>query len=71
MAFLATPAMPYPSWSTRLAAFFDRIDWPTVASVAVILVTVLLQASLMAGERPALDTGVCEQRAGLFFLALH
>ena len=71
MAFLATPVLPSSSWPARLAAFFDRIDWPTVASLAVILVTVLLQASLMAGKRPALDTGVCEQRAGLFFLALH
>jgi hypothetical protein len=71
MAFLVTPALPCPSWLARLASLFERIDWPTVASLAMILATVLLQASLMAGERQALDTGVCEQRASLFFLALH
>jgi hypothetical protein len=72
MAFLATPAMPCPSWPARLASLFERIDWPTVASLAMILATVLLQASLMAGERQAsLSTGVCEQRPSLFFPALH
>ena len=72
MAFLATLALPCPSWPVRLASLFDRIDWPTVVSLAMILATVLLQASLMGGERTAAsDTGVCERRANLFFLALH
>jgi hypothetical protein len=72
MAFLATPAMPCPSWPARLASLFDRIDWPTVACLAMILATVLLQAWLMAGERTVgSDTGVCERRANLFLLTLH
>lgn len=71
MAFLATPVLSCPSWPARLASLFERIDWPTVASLALILATVLLQASLMAGERQDLETGVCEKRASLLFLALH
>jgi len=71
MAFLATPDAPGASLSTRLVVLSDRIDWPLVTSVAFILATVLLQAALMAAERPDLDTGVCERRATVFFPPLH
>ena len=71
MAFLTALDAPGASLPTRLAALSDRIDWSLVTSVAFILATVLLQAALMAAERPTLDTGACERRASVFFPPVH
>lgn len=71
MAFLTAHDAPGASLSTRLAAMSDRIDWSLVTSVAFILATVLLQAALMAAERPALDTGTCERRVSVYFPPVH
>jgi hypothetical protein len=71
MAFLADSRAPCPPLPTRLAQLSERIDWPTVASLVVILATILLQTALMVAERPSLDTGVCERRVSAFFPPLH
>ncbi len=71
MALSANPDTPGASLSTRLAVLSDRIDWPLVTSLVFIVATILLQAALMAAERPALDTGVCDRRANVFFPLVH